>query len=45
MAMADGAGGEKVVELGGIYHHEMVRTAEGWRSRRLHEQITWRRGL
>ena len=45
MAMADGAGGEKVVELGGVYHHEMVRTAEGWRSRRLHEQITWKRGL
>ncbi len=45
MVMADGAGGEKVVELGGIYHHELVRTADGWRSRRLHEQIVWKRGL
>ena len=45
MVMDDGAGGEKVVELGGIYHHEMVRTADGWRSRRLHEEIVWKRGL
>ncbi|MEV7430929.1 nuclear transport factor 2 family protein [Nocardioides sp. NPDC092400] len=36
-------GTERVVEFGGIYHHSMVRTPEGWRSRRLHEQIVWKR--
>lgn len=45
MPADDGAGGTKVVEFGGIYHHEMVRTPEGWRSRRLHEQIVWKRGM
>lgn len=45
MPIADGAGGEKIVEFGGIYHHELVRTPQGWRSRRLHEQIVWKRGV
>lgn len=45
MPMSDGQGGEKLVELGGLYHHEMVRTAAGWRSRRLVEDVVWRRGL
>ncbi len=45
MPMDDGAGGEKIVEVGGMYHHEMVRTPDGWRSRRLHEQVVWKRGL
>jgi 3-phenylpropionate/cinnamic acid dioxygenase small subunit len=26
---------------GGYYHHEMVRTADGWRSRRLREENVW----
>ena len=34
-----------LVELGGIYHHELVRTPDGWRSRRLHEELVWKRGL
>jgi hypothetical protein len=34
-----------IVEFGGIYHHEFVRTAQGWRSRRLLEEICWQRGL
>ena len=34
-----------LVEFGGIYHHELVRTPDGWRSRRLLEQIVWKRGL
>ena len=42
---ADGSGGERVVEFGGLYHHTLVRTPEGWRSRRLHEEIVWRRGI
>ena len=34
-----------LVEFGGIYHHELVRTPDGWRSRRLLEEIIWKRGL
>lgn len=45
MTMDDGAGGTKVVEFGGWYHHTLVRTADGWRSRRLVEEIAWKRGL
>ncbi|WP_300644585.1 nuclear transport factor 2 family protein [Nocardioides sp.] len=45
MPMDDGQGGTKIVEVGGIYHHTMVRTADGWRSRKLFEQVVWKRGL
>ncbi|WP_232681014.1 nuclear transport factor 2 family protein [Nocardioides sp. R-C-SC26] len=45
MPMDDGAGGTKIVEIGGLYHHQMVRTDDGWRSRQLHEQVVWKRGL
>jgi len=45
MPMDDGNGGEKIVEIGGLYHHQMIRTADGWRSRKLHEQVVWKRGL
>ena len=45
MPMDDGAGGTKVVEFGGLYHHAFVRTADGWRSRSLHEEIVWKRGI
>ena len=34
-----------IVEFGGIYLHEFVRPAQGWRSRRLLEEICWQRGL
>jgi hypothetical protein len=33
------------LEFGGIYHHELVRTPDGWRSRRLLEELVWRRGM
>ena len=39
MPMDDGNGGEKVVEFGGLYHHTFLRTPDGWRSRKLHEEI------
>ena len=26
---------------GGYYHHELVRTPDGWRSRRLREENVW----
>ncbi|GAA4374367.1 nuclear transport factor 2 family protein [Nocardioides caricicola] len=45
MPMDDGQGGEKVVEFGGLYHHTMTRTSDGWRSRKLHEEIVWKRGI
>ena len=45
MVVPDGIDGERLVEVGGIYHHTMVRTEAGWRSRRLHEQLVWTRGF
>ena len=27
--------------IGGVYVHDLVRTAQGWRSRRLVEQLRW----
>jgi hypothetical protein len=31
------------MDVGGVYHHELVRTPAGWRSRRLHEELVWSR--
>jgi hypothetical protein len=45
MPMGDGQGGEKIVEFGGLYHHTLVRTPDGWRSRKLHEEVVWKRGF
>lgn len=45
MRVADGHGGENVLEVGGVYRHTMVRTRDGWRSRRLHEEVVWTRGF
>ncbi|MBF4161295.1 nuclear transport factor 2 family protein [Nocardioides acrostichi] len=45
MTLDDGSGGTKVAHFGGFYRHAMVRTPEGWRSRRLVEDIVWKRGL
>ncbi|WP_435770264.1 nuclear transport factor 2 family protein [Nocardioides sp. SYSU DS0651] len=42
---SDGTPGERLVEVGGLYHHTFVRTEAGWRSRRLHEQVVWTRGF
>ena len=38
-------GSELLWEFGGIYHHRMVRTPDGWRSRELLEELVWKRGL
>jgi hypothetical protein len=38
-------GDEVLVEFGGIYHHDLVRTPDGWRSRRLLEELVWKRGM
>jgi len=45
MVISDGHGGERVVEVGGIYHHAFVRTPDGWRSRALREEVVWTRGF
>ena len=38
-------GGEALVEVGGYYHHELVRTPDGWRSRRMVDETVWMRGF
>ena len=38
-------GTETVWEVGGYYHHDLVRTPDGWRSRRLLEELVWKRGM
>ena len=40
-----GDSGETLWEVGGIYHHELVRTGAGWRSRSLVEELVWKRGF
>ena len=31
------------MEIGGLYEHDLVRTADGWRSRRLVEHVLWKK--
>ena len=31
------------MEIGGLYEHDVVRTPDGWRSRRLVEHVLWRK--
>lgn len=45
MVMPRPDGTEQIVEIGGLYHHELVRTEAGWRSRRLVEELVWKRGI
>ncbi len=43
MAIDNADGSSFFLEIGGVYHHELVRTDAGWRSRHLHEQLVWDR--
>ena len=45
MLLSQRDGSEALVEFGGIYHHDLVRTPQGWRSRRLLEELVWKRGM
>lgn len=45
MVLVQPDGSELLWEFGGIYHHRMVRTPEGWRSRELLEELVWKRGV
>ncbi len=38
-------GAETLWEVGGYYHHDLVRTPDGWRSRRMVDDIIWTRGF
>ena len=38
-------GSENLVEVGGYYHHDLVRTSSGWRSRRMVDDNVWMRGF
>jgi hypothetical protein len=43
MVTADDDGTEKLTTYFGYYHHRLVRTREGWRSRQLTEEAVWTR--
>ena len=45
MGMPQEEGPDHLVEFGGIYHHDFVRTGAGWRSCRLLEELVWKRGM
>lgn len=38
-------GTETLWEVGGYYHHDLVRTPAGWRSRHLVDETVWTRGF
>ncbi len=38
-------GSEQLLEVGGYYHHTLVRTADGWRSTRIVDDVQWYRGF
>jgi hypothetical protein len=43
MLMEQKDGSERLWEFGGLYHHQLIRTEQGWRSRELVEELIWRR--
>ena len=45
MVLGQADGSELLWEFGGLYHHDLVRTPDGWRSVRLVEELCWKRGL
>lgn len=45
MVLPQADGSELLWEFGGLYHHDLVRTEDGWRSARLVEELCWKRGL
>jgi hypothetical protein len=45
MVLPQSDGTELLWEFGGVYHHRMVRTRDGWRSRELLEELVWKRGM
>jgi hypothetical protein len=45
MVLEQTDGPELLWEFGGYYHHRLVRTPDGWRSRELVEELVWKRGV
>lgn len=45
MVAPDRNGGERVVQCGGYYHHDLVRTPDGWRSCRIVDELVWASGF
>ncbi len=45
MVLPQADGSELLWEFGGFYRHSMVRTPDGWRSARLFEELSWKRGI
>jgi hypothetical protein len=45
MVVGQADGTELLWEFGGLYHHRLVRTEDGWRSVRLVEELLWKRGV
>jgi hypothetical protein len=43
MVMDQADGRTCQMDIGGVYVHDLVRTPEGWRSRRLEEELLWDR--
>ena len=38
-------GTETLWEVGGYYHHDLVRTLDGWRSHGIRDDVVWTRGF
>lgn len=45
MVVIDPDGNESLWEVGGYYHHDVVRTPSGWRSTKIVDDVQWRRGF
>lgn len=45
MVLPQPDGSELLWDFGGYYRHRLVRTAAGWRSARLVEELVWKRGV
>ena len=45
MVSVDPLGQEHLWEVGGYYHHDLVRTPLGWRSRGIVDDVVWTRGF
>ena len=45
MVSVDPSGTEHLWEVGGYYHHRLVRTPDGWRSAGIVDDVVWSRGF
>lgn len=41
LIMDAGDGTDAIIEVGGYYHHELVRTPDGWRSARMTDEVVY----